>query len=237
MTTTAQFDSIADRYDAYNAVRDRLAPATSRFLTDNLPGGRRAVDLGCGPGRFTPLLADMYEQVLAIDLSERMIHRARQHRARPNTIYQQRSLLDVTPDHDGTFDLVLTVNTVHHAGPLEVMLPHLRELVTPGGLLLLVDIVDPGRWGDRGWHIEQAFAAAAHFYGAGGEDADAAADVIRLLAHPAWLDMTVVDIPPTREEYHEQAAEVFPGARFVDDLHPLGLQTALVWHAPEINPR
>jgi hypothetical protein len=100
-----------------------------------------------------------------------------------------------------------------------------------------VDIIDPGGWGDRRWHIDQAFAAAAHFYHAGGEDTDAAADVLRLLAHPAWLDMTVADIPPTRAEYHQQAAAVFPGARFVDDLHALGLQTALAWQAPEVSGR
>lgn len=235
--TTGMFDTIADRYDAYNAVRDRLAPATAAFVADNLPGGRRAVDLGCGPGRFTPLLAGRYAEVLAVDLSEQMIHRARQDRSRPNTTYQQRSLLDLTPDHDGTFDLALTVNTVHHAGPLPATLAHLRRLVAPGGRLLLVDIVNPGRWGDRAWHVEQAFAAATHFYTAGGEDCDAAADVIRLLAHPAWLNMTVLDVPPPRSEYREQAAEAFPGAVFVDDLHPLGLQIAMSWQAPEVNPQ
>lgn len=125
--TTAMFDELTDLYDRYNAVRDRLAPATATWLADHLPGGTRAVDLGCGPGRFTPLIADRYDTVLAVDLSQQMIHRARQQRARPNVTYQQRSLLDVSPDQDGTWDGVVTVNTVHHAGALDVVLPRLRR--------------------------------------------------------------------------------------------------------------
>jgi 2-polyprenyl-3-methyl-5-hydroxy-6-metoxy-1,4-benzoquinol methylase len=226
------FDELSGLYDRYNAVRDRLAPATATWLAEHLPGGARAVDLGCGPGRFTPLIAARYDTVLAVDLSEQMIQRARHQRPRPNITYQQRSLLDVTPQQDGTWDAVVTVNTVHHAGALDAVLPHLRRLVAPGGSLLLVDIVNPGRWGDRQWHIEQAFAAARHFYHTGGEDAHAAADVLRLLAHPRWLDMTVTDIPPTRGDYRRHAEQVFPAARYTEDLHPMGIQTAFTWTAP-----
>jgi SAM-dependent methyltransferase len=226
------FDELTDLYDRYNAVRDRLAPATATWLADHLSDGARAVDLGCGPGRFTPLIADRYDTVLAVDLSEQMIQFARDQRPHPNVTYQQRSLLEVTPEQDGTFDAVVTVNTVHHAGTLDRVLPHLRRLVAPGGWLLLVDIVNPGRWGDRPWHIEQAFAAARHFYHAGGQDAHAAADVLRLLAHPRWLDMTVTDIPPARSDYRRHVERVFPGATFTDDLHPLGIQTAFTWQAP-----
>jgi SAM-dependent methyltransferase len=229
--TTAAFDSLAQRYDAYNAVRDRLAPATPRWLAEHITSGRRAVDLGCGPGRFTPLLSDHHQQVLAVDLSEAMVRHAQQHRARPNITYEHRSLLDVTPEDDGTFDTVLTVNTLHHAGPLDTVLQHVRGLLSPGGQLLLVDIVDPGGWGDRQWHIDQAFKAARHFYDQGGEDTDASADVVRLLAHPQWLDMTVTDKPPSREDYRRTAGQVFPDATFNDDLHPLGIQTALMWRA------
>src|SRR5690606_8701304 len=102
---------------------------------------------------------------------------------------------------------------------------------SPGGQLLLVDIVDPGGWGDRQWHIDQAFKAARHFYDQGGEDTDAAAYVVRLLAHPQWLDMTVTDKPPSRGDYRRTAGQVFPDATFNDDLHPLGIQTALMWCA------
>jgi SAM-dependent methyltransferase len=228
-TTTAQFDALAERYDAYNTVRDRLAPATARWLASHLPGGRRAVDLGCGPGRFTPLLANRYDRVLAVDLSERMIRIAGQRRSRPNVTYERRSLLDVTPGQDGLFDAVLSVNAVHHAGPLPAVLAQVGRLVAPGGRLLLVDIVNPGQWGDLDWHVGQAFAAARHFYDAGGQDTDAAADVIRLLAHPRWLEMTLADVPPSRAEYRRWAEAAFSGAEFTDDLHPLGLQTALTW--------
>lgn len=227
---TGRFDDFADRYARFNELRDRFHPAVTHWLQEQLPGGGRAVDLGCGDGFHTGWLADRYAQVLAVDLSPRMLTLARGCHHRPHVRYEQRGVRDVTVDRDGRFDAVLSVNTLHHVGPPATVLAHARDLVAPGGRLVVVDIVAPEGWGDRDWHVAQGFDAARGFYQHSGGDPDVAADVLRLLLHPRWLDMLMTDHPPTREELHRHAAHTLPGAQVHDGFDPV--VCAVAWRHP-----
>jgi len=223
------FDDLAERYARFNELRDRLLP-TGEWLLANLPGGATAVDLGCGDGLHTARLAQRYQRVLAVDSSPGMLAVARQRHHHPRIRYEQRGVLDLTPERDGRFDAVVSINTLHHVGPLEVVFPRVRRLAGPGARVVLADIVDPGGWRERDWHIQNAFAGARSFYEMSGGDPDAAADTLRLLLHPRWLELSLADIPPTRQEFTRLAAEAFPGAVFHHDLHPV--MCGLVWQAP-----
>jgi ubiquinone/menaquinone biosynthesis C-methylase UbiE len=60
----------------------------AQWLAGVLPGaGGRALDLGCGTGRHTMLLADRFTRVDAVDLAAPMIELARARRPRPNVTY------------------------------------------------------------------------------------------------------------------------------------------------------
>lgn len=225
------FDDFATRYARFNQLRDQLLPAIAGWLRDHTPGGGRAADLGCGEGLHTIRLAARYEQVLAVDISPAMLELARARHHRPNIAYQRRSVLDLVPERDGVFDAVVSVNSLHHVGRLDLVFRHVRRLLAPAAQLVVADIVDPGGWGDRDWHIGQAFTGARSFYELAGGDPDVAADTLRLLLHPRWLDMTTTDIPPIREQFRQHASEVFPGAVFNNDLHPV--MCAFAWRAPE----
>ncbi|MEB3168277.1 MAG: beta-ketoacyl synthase N-terminal-like domain-containing protein, partial [Synechococcaceae cyanobacterium] len=48
----------------------------------------------------------------------------------------------------GGYDLIVASNCVHATRHLDVSLGHLRELLAPGGLLLLVEATAPQRWAD-----------------------------------------------------------------------------------------
>ena len=77
----AYWDAVAENYerevlsvfdhDAAGMVRARIVAAGAAQ-----PGGR-AADLGCGVGKFTPLLADAFAHVVACDRSERGLAVAR----------------------------------------------------------------------------------------------------------------------------------------------------------------
>ena len=109
------------------------------------------------------------------------------------------------------------------------MLPHVRELVAPGGTVVIADIVDPGGWPTQEFHQERAWGDARLVHQLTG-DPDAASDVLRLLLHPRWLELTRNDTPMTRERFHEAYGEVFPGAAFNDQMGPV--MCGLVWQAP-----
>ena len=93
------FDHLAARYDRLATL---LGAELQTWLLFHLPTrGDRAVDLGCGTGVHTELLADRYGEVLGVDLSAPMVAHARRHRQRGNVDYRQADLRDVTPAVDG----------------------------------------------------------------------------------------------------------------------------------------
>jgi trans-aconitate methyltransferase len=225
------FDELAELFHTFAADTDRIYRG---WLSEVVPDrsarpGSRAADLGCGSGRFTDLLADRYQHVLAVDIAERELALARAEHTRPHVRFDRRSLLDVTPQTDGRFDLVFTVNTVHHLRAHHIVLPHLLSLVAPGGDVVVVDTVDPGRWRSLDWHVTEAFRDAEQSYRFRSRQADVAAEVLRLRLHPTWLEHVLTNIPLRRDEFRRRYGLIFPGARFVD-LHQE--VAAMQWHAP-----
>lgn len=223
---TAHFDSFSELFDRFTGIWDGIGTDFDDWVLAALPArASSAVDLGCGAGRHSVLLAGRADRVLAVDVAGGMLALARERRARPGIDYQQRGVLDVAPA-EGPFDVVLSVHTLHHVGDPGLVLPHVRSLVAPGGTVVAADIVDPGGWATRDFHLDRAFTDARLVHQLTG-DPDAAADVLRLLLHPRWLEVTATDTPLDRAAFHRRYAEVFPGAAFTDDLHPL--MCGMVW--------
>ena len=227
--SAAYFDAFPDLFDRFTRIWDGISGSFDDWVLRNLPPhAARAVDLGCGAGRHSVLLAERAERVLAVDVAGRMLDIARTERARPNVDYQLRGVLDVT-GREGPFDVVLSVHALHHVGDPAVVLPHVRSLLAPGGRLIVADIVEPGGWGTRQFHVDRAFHDARVVYQLTG-DGNAAADVVRLLLHPRWLQLAAHDTPLTRAAFHAAYENAFPGAEFADDLDPL--MCGAVWQAP-----
>jgi 2-polyprenyl-3-methyl-5-hydroxy-6-metoxy-1,4-benzoquinol methylase len=223
----ALFDPIAELYERYADINDEVYRP---YLERCLPGtGKRAIDLGCGSGRFTGLLADRCTAVVAVDIAEREIEIARAKRPNPNVEYRIGNILDVSPTEDGSFDVVLSVNTLFHLfgqHGVDLVLDHVRSLVAPGGTAVIVDIVSPGprsslhhRW----WGAQDAARALARRRSV----ADAWT-VLRLRQHPAWMRHARVNHPLTRPDFRRHYSAAFPGAQFTDDLDPF--VCALHWN-------
>jgi 2-polyprenyl-3-methyl-5-hydroxy-6-metoxy-1,4-benzoquinol methylase len=135
--------SAAQSFDRTAADYDRLGDLSENdsirsWLVSVLPpAGGRALDLGCGTGRHAVLLAGRFTHVDAIDLSLPMIEIATAKRSRPNITYQQADLLETTGS--GEYGLVLSVMALHHVRDLQAALAHIKELLAPGGRIVLVD--------------------------------------------------------------------------------------------------
>jgi SAM-dependent methyltransferase len=217
---TAYFDAFPDLFDRYTAIYDPDGSGDSWILNFLPPHGAKAVDLGCGAGRHTVILAERYREVLAVDISAGMLNLARDKRARPNIRYEQRSLLDVTPERDGLFDAVVSFATIHHLRATERVLRQVKSLAAPGATLLLADVVRPDEgWRSRDWHLEFARQEAERIRQRTGSD-EAAEVAYQLRTHPRWLDHSTTNIPLTREEFKHTYARLFPGAEF-EDNHPI----------------
>ena len=119
---------------------DEIAQLMERCASLALPGQReRALDLGCGVGRLTQPLADHFQRVIGLDISEAMVRRARElnrHGDRCEYIIHGSSRL---PFADASFDLIYTRIVLQHI-PSALIPAYVREFVRtlrPGGLIVM----------------------------------------------------------------------------------------------------
>jgi SAM-dependent methyltransferase len=215
VTARPLFDPIAELYEQYAEINDEVfRPYLERALPDH---AGRGIDLGCGSGRFTGLLARRCEQVLAVDISAAEIAIARAKRGYPNVEYRVGSLLDEA----GSFDVVLSVNTLFHLfreHDADTVLRHVRSLVAPGGWAVIVDVVSPGArplfW-HRWWGVQDALRTLARR-----RSLDDARTVLRLRQHPVWMTHARLNKPFGRAEFARRYAALFPGAELTAGLDP-----------------
>lgn len=109
---------------------------------------RRIVDLGCGPGVGTSLLAGAFRTatVLAADASRAMLDRAA---ARAERLGHGRRVHTLQLDLDGDLrplgrcDLLWAAMAIHHADDEIATLTNVRSLLARGGLACLLERADP----------------------------------------------------------------------------------------------
>jgi len=114
----------------------------------------RLLDLCCGNGLITELLADHCAGVVGVDFSEYLLEVAEREAQHPSVRYQWGnavSLGETNPPLDGNFDRVLMLGSLQYFLPddLDGILAGLVTLVAPGAVILLRDI--PHR--RRKWHF------------------------------------------------------------------------------------
>jgi SAM-dependent methyltransferase len=98
-----------------------------------------ALDVGCGAGMFTRLLADRTNHVTGIDLSPLMITCAKERSAAYLNIDYQGADIMAMPLPPASFDCIASIATLHHLALADV-LTRLRDALKPGGVLLVLDL-------------------------------------------------------------------------------------------------
>jgi SAM-dependent methyltransferase len=99
----------------------------------------RGLEVGCSVGVFTQMLAPRCDDLVAVDISERAVERARDRLgAAPGVRIERRSLPDELPA--GPFDLIVCSDVLcylRRAGVLK-SLRRMESALAPGGILLAV---------------------------------------------------------------------------------------------------
>jgi len=110
--------------------------------------GGRALDFGCGPGRFTRALARRYAAVVGVDVSEGMVALARSLNAREERLsFEWNESSDLAPLGSRRFDLVFSAYVLQHL-PDWLATRYLREfsrVLVPNGILVVQDHGHPVR--------------------------------------------------------------------------------------------
>jgi SAM-dependent methyltransferase len=105
-----------------------------------LPGRcQQVLDLGCGTGTFSRLLAERAGRVLGLDLSPEMVRIARERSRGHETLEFQVADVTAWPFPSETFDCIASIATMHHL-PLVDMLRKAKVALRVGGVLLILDL-------------------------------------------------------------------------------------------------
>jgi ubiquinone/menaquinone biosynthesis C-methylase UbiE len=110
------------------------------FLLRQIPPRcKLSLDIGCGTGAFSRLLADRSEQVVALDLSPQMIQVARERSKGYSNIEFQVADATAWEFPVVQFDCVASIATLHHL-PLAETLAKMRDALSAGGVLVVLDL-------------------------------------------------------------------------------------------------
>lgn len=191
------------------------------YLLRHLPPRcERALEIGCGAGKFTRLLAARAESVVAVDLSPQMIRLAREQSANDANIEYVLDDVMRLSLASRSYDCVVSIATLHHL-PLSEALSKMKDALKPGGVLIIHDLVADDGFLDL---IKSALAypisVGLRFWKTG-----------RLRAprevREAWAEHAIGDVYLTLNEVKETCRRSLPGARI--KRHLLWRYT-IVWY-------
>jgi ArsR family transcriptional regulator len=139
--TRAYFDELAGRFGkdyvpgrSWKGLAEALLKVTNQGVV---------ADLGAGEGTLAQMLARQAEQVIAVDLSPKMVEFGRELAVKhelPNLEYRLGDI-EEPPLADASVDLAFLSQALHHAGSPEKALQQAYRIVKPGGRLVVLDLL------------------------------------------------------------------------------------------------
>lgn len=109
--------------------------ARRAFLLAHAPASRPALDLGCGDGVFTAVMAAAGLDVVGADVSAAALERAQARQ--PGLAFRLVEIDRPLPFEDNAFALVWASGVIEHVADTAPWLSEVRRVLAPGGRLLL----------------------------------------------------------------------------------------------------
>lgn len=190
------------------------------FLLEHVPtNARNALEIGCGTGLFSRLLATRADRVLAVDLSPQMIRIAQERCAQfPNIDFQTADVMsaELPLEH---FDCIATIATLHHL-PMAATLRKIKSALKVNGVLLVLDLFQPEGLSD----VMTSAVAKAFSFGLALSKRGSWRPSKEALA--AWVEHEKHDSYLTLAELRRLCADVLPGAKIKKHLF---WRYSLIW--------
>jgi len=168
------FDSFAGSFDAKLAKLLYRAPdLVAAMLADSVAGSSKCLDVldaGCGTGLCGPLVAPYARRLVGVDLSARMLDRARSRNVYDELV--KRELTAYLRESPATFDVIVSADTLVYFGPLEEVVAASANALRPGGRLVFTveelsgasdagyAISSHGRYGHTRDYLERVLSGA-----------------------------------------------------------------------------
>jgi len=108
---------------------------TRYLFASRFAAGKKVLDVACGSGYGTALLANSAASVAGADVAREAVEYARQHYGSPNTQFIQADCFSLP--FGAQFDLVVAFEIIEHLQDAARFLTELRRVLTPAGVLLI----------------------------------------------------------------------------------------------------
>lgn len=152
MTTQSHHDNVEKQFGSQaNAYLTSAVHASGRDLVrlgERLAAFPHAhvLDLGCGAGHASFVVAQQVAQVTAYDLSRQMmdvVTHAAQDKGL-NNITTRQGYAESLPFDDESFEVVISRYSAHHWHDVGQALREIKRVLKPGGIFIIMDIMSPG---------------------------------------------------------------------------------------------
>lgn len=112
-----------------------------RLALDGSLAGKRLLEVGCGRGGGAEYVARTFQphQMIGIDFSSQAINICKTQRVATGLTFQVGDA-ESLPFADGSFDVVINVESSHCYGNMNAFLSEVHRVLVPGGLFLLADL-------------------------------------------------------------------------------------------------
>lgn len=141
------FGQIAAKYDLLNRILSfgsdgKWKLATVSMLPDD--GVNNCLDVACGTGDLTVLLAEKYPEakICGLDLTAKMLEIAKKKAGNQNVEFIIGDMCDM-PFGDNCFDVVTAFYAIRNAPDLWKSLDEIKRVTRPGGCICLLDFSKP----------------------------------------------------------------------------------------------
>jgi ubiquinone/menaquinone biosynthesis C-methylase UbiE len=192
-----------------------------------LKSGQRVLDLGCGAGWATRLLAQAVEggpgMAVGQDISEEMIARARTSSVDVENVLFAVGAADEIPWREEYFEKILSIESFYYYPDQEAVLREIYRVMAPGGaLLILINLYNENPYSLR-WVGQLKVPVHAR----------SEREYVAMLSAQGFVNVEVEHVPdltPTPEQY---SGEWFANAGELREFKQIGA-LLLVAHKPEI---
>ncbi|PIR96806.1 MAG: hypothetical protein COT91_04615 [Candidatus Doudnabacteria bacterium CG10_big_fil_rev_8_21_14_0_10_41_10] len=135
-------DSIAESYDvrmvfAHPKVKELYSKIFSEYILPRVSNGDQfsALDIGCGSGYLEQFFSEKINNVLGIDVSEKMLELAKS--KFPSFNFKNADVYEYLKENNQLFDLVISNSFYHHLKDYQAVLEQVARSVKPGGALYM----------------------------------------------------------------------------------------------------
>ncbi len=106
------------------------------LLASKFAAGKKVLDIACGEGYGSNLIADVAASVIGVDISRKTIKHAKTHYHKSNLKFMQGSCADI-PLKKNSVDLVVSFETIEHHDQHEEMMREIKRVLKSDGILII----------------------------------------------------------------------------------------------------